>query len=146
KDREHALGELPGAAAPGRAVRGRADHRGADKLALRPRGGFWIQPRLTLLQAMPGPAPRPATPRRRVVDQVFPTPVAGVPGTRPALQMTKPIQRDFTLEPDDTERLANLAGPFDQHLRQIELRLGVEIANRGNVFRVGGEADAVSRA
>ena len=60
--------------------------------------------------------------------------------------MTQPTQRDFTLEPDDTERLANLAGPFDQHLRQVELRLGVEIANRGNVFRVSGDADAVSRA
>ena len=56
-------------------------------------------------------------------------------------------QRDFTLEPADTERLANLAGPFDAHLRLIELRLGVEIANRGNVFRVSGEdADAVVRA
>ena len=60
--------------------------------------------------------------------------------------MTTPTQRDFTLEPADTERLANLAGPFDQHLRQIELRLGVEIANRGNVFRVTGEANAASRA
>ena len=56
-------------------------------------------------------------------------------------------QRDFILEPDDTERLANLAGPFDAHLRQIELRMGVEIANRGNVFRVSGdEASAVARA
>ena len=60
--------------------------------------------------------------------------------------MTTPTQRDFTLEPADTERLANLVGPFDQHLRQIELRLGVEIANRGNVFRVTGEANATSRA
>ena len=51
--------------------------------------------------------------------------------------------RDFTLQPDDAGRLANLAGPFDEHLRQIELRLGVEIANRANVFRVTGEADAV---
>ncbi|RRN58652.1 PhoH family protein [Pseudoxanthomonas sp. SGNA-20] len=59
--------------------------------------------------------------------------------------MTTPTQRDFTLEPADTERLANLAGPFDQHLRQIELRLGVEIANRGNVFRVTGQSEAVSR-
>ena len=42
--------------------------------------------------------------------------------------------------PRDAERLANLAGPFDGHLRQIELRLGVEIANRGNVFRVTGTA------
>ncbi|WP_028918152.1 PhoH family protein [Pseudoxanthomonas sp. J35] len=55
-------------------------------------------------------------------------------------------QRDFTLEPADSERLANLAGPFDGHLRQIELRLGVEIANRGNVFRVTGAEDAVASA
>jgi phosphate starvation-inducible PhoH-like protein len=55
-------------------------------------------------------------------------------------------QRDFILEPADTERLANLAGPFDAHLRLMELRLGVEIANRGNVFRVSGEPDAVARA
>jgi len=57
--------------------------------------------------------------------------------------MTDTTHHDFTLEPDDGERLANLAGPFDEHLRQIELRLGVEIANRGNVFRVTGRADAV---
>src|SRR4029077_13260882 len=47
-------------------------------------------------------------------------------------------QRDFTLEPNDSERLANLSGPFDEHLRQIELRVGVEIANRGNLFRISG--------
>ncbi len=58
-----------------------------------------------------------------------------------------PIQHDFTLEPDDIERLANMSGPFDAHLRLIELRMGVEIANRGNVFRVRGrDADAVTRA
>ena len=55
-------------------------------------------------------------------------------------------QRDFTLDPADSERLANLAGPFDAHLRQIELRLGVEIANRGNVFRITGPEAAVQRA
>ena len=60
--------------------------------------------------------------------------------------MTASTERNFTLEPDDTERLANLAGPFDQHLRQVELRLGVEIASRGNVFRVTGPAAAASRA
>ena len=43
-------------------------------------------------------------------------------------------------EPDDGERLANLSGPFDEHLRQIELRIGVEIANRGNLFRISGAA------
>jgi len=45
----------------------------------------------------------------------------------------------FTLEPEDTERLANLCGPFDAHLRQMELRLGVEIANRGHVFQISGQ-------
>jgi phosphate starvation-inducible PhoH-like protein len=55
-------------------------------------------------------------------------------------------QRDFTLEPDDSERLANLSGPFDEHLRQIELRLGVEIANRGNVFRLSGAEHSVRLA
>ena len=60
--------------------------------------------------------------------------------------MTKTQQRDFTLEPDDNERLANLAGPFDEHLRQIELRLGVEIANRGNIFRVTGARPSVRAA
>ena len=55
--------------------------------------------------------------------------------------------RDFLLEPADTERLANLAGPFDAHLRLIELRLGVEIANRGNIFRVTARDDeALDRA
>jgi phosphate starvation-inducible PhoH-like protein len=56
------------------------------------------------------------------------------------------MHRDFTLLPDDAERLANLAGPFDEHLRQIESRLGVEIANRANVFRVTGEAEAARAA
>ncbi len=49
-------------------------------------------------------------------------------------------QRDFTLDPNDAERLANLAGAFDAHLRLIELRTGTEIANRGNIFRVQGES------
>ncbi len=59
--------------------------------------------------------------------------------------MNAPVHRDFALDPADTERLANLAGPFDAHLRQIELRLGVEIANRGNLFRVSGSDDAIAR-
>ncbi|MEJ7745516.1 MAG: PhoH family protein [Luteimonas sp.] len=60
--------------------------------------------------------------------------------------MTNPQQRDFLLEPADIERIANLNGPFDGHLRQIELRLGVEIANRGNIYRVTGSEDAVATA
>src|SRR5690606_33022963 len=37
-------------------------------------------------------------------------------------------------------------GPFDAHLRQMELRLGVEIANRGNVFALSGPPGDVRRA
>ena len=60
--------------------------------------------------------------------------------------MTELTRHDFTLDPDDNERLANLNGPFDEHLRQIELRLGVEIANRGNVYRVSGADHSVKLA
>jgi len=52
---------------------------------------------------------------------------------------------EFTLDPPDAERLANLNGPFDAHLRMIELRLGVEIANRGNIYRVVGPLPLVAR-
>jgi phosphate starvation-inducible PhoH-like protein len=48
------------------------------------------------------------------------------------------ISRDVVLEPADNRRLANLCGQFDEHLRQIERRLDVEIASRGNRFRVTG--------
>jgi phosphate starvation-inducible protein PhoH and related proteins len=54
-------------------------------------------------------------------------------------------QRDFSLDPEDNARLANLCGPFDEHIRQIELRLGVEIDHRGNLFRVISE-ESVARA
>lgn len=45
---------------------------------------------------------------------------------------------DITLEPADNQRLANLCGQFDEHLRLIERRMGVEINNRGNNFRIIG--------
>ena len=48
------------------------------------------------------------------------------------------ISRDVVLEPADNGRLANLCGQFDEHLRQIERRLDVEIASRGNRFRITG--------
>ncbi len=49
---------------------------------------------------------------------------------------------DFLLEPADNQRLANLCGQFDEHLRQMEQRLGVEINNRGNMFRIIGDDHA----
>jgi len=53
---------------------------------------------------------------------------------------------DFTLTPPDNDRLANLCGQFDEHLRQVERRLGVEIKNRGHRFRIIGEDAAAVTA
>ena len=52
------------------------------------------------------------------------------------------ISRDVVLEPADNGRLANLCGQFDEHLKQIESRLDVEIASHGNRFRVTGRPGA----
>ncbi len=55
----------------------------------------------------------------------------------------KPVAAcDITLEPADNKRLVNLCGPFDEHMRQLERRLGVEINNRGHHFRVLGDEKA----
>ena len=56
---------------------------------------------------------------------------------------TQAERLEFALEPADNERLANLAGTFDEHLRMIERRLGVEINHRGNLFAVIGP-DAIT--
>jgi phosphate starvation-inducible PhoH-like protein len=52
----------------------------------------------------------------------------------------------ITLEPADNQRLANLCGQYDENLRQIERRLGVEIANRGNRFQIIGSSRTVQVA
>lgn len=54
-----------------------------------------------------------------------------------------PLQ--LLLEPNDSQQLATLCGPYDAHLRQIESRLGITIQNRGNDFRIHGD-DAVAKA
>jgi phosphate starvation-inducible protein PhoH and related proteins len=45
---------------------------------------------------------------------------------------------EFNLLPEDNDRLAALCGRLDEHIKQIEGHLGVEIANRGSSFRVTG--------
>ena len=56
---------------------------------------------------------------------------------------TVPNSSDIYLDPADNQRLANLCGHLDEHLRQIERRLGVEINNRGNAFRIIGDSRSV---
>jgi len=45
----------------------------------------------------------------------------------------------FELTPVDNQRLANLSGPVNQHLHQIEDFYGVKINSRSNQFEVSGE-------
>jgi phosphate starvation-inducible PhoH-like protein len=54
----------------------------------------------------------------------------------------EPASVTLTLEPADNQRLASLCGQFDEHLRQLERRLHVEISNRGNQFQIDGQASA----
>jgi len=47
-----------------------------------------------------------------------------------------------TLEPNNASHLATLCGQFDAHLKQIEQRLNVAIASRGNRFSISGASEA----
>ena len=51
---------------------------------------------------------------------------------------------DLTLEPDDSRRLANLCGQFNENIREIEKLLSVQIRQRGNWFQLSGARAAVS--
>jgi phosphate starvation-inducible PhoH-like protein len=55
-------------------------------------------------------------------------------------------QVDVVLEPDDHQRMANLVGQFDEHIRQIEDLLGLRIKSRGNRFEIVGPESAARTA
>lgn len=57
-----------------------------------------------------------------------------------------PTTIEFTLIPEDSDRLATLCGQFNDHLRLIEKRLKVEIANRGNHFKLTGDVQSMEVA
>jgi len=54
------------------------------------------------------------------------------------IEENKPDSISLILEPEDNQRLTNLCGQFDQHLRQIETHFDVEISNRGFQFNITG--------
>ena len=60
--------------------------------------------------------------------------------------VTATLTREFTLLPADNARLASLCGQLDEHLRRIEAYFSVEIANRGNHFRIMGGAEPAAAA
>lgn len=61
-------------------------------------------------------------------------------------RVTGMAEVEFRLEPLDNRRLANLCGQFDEHLKQIEERLGVEVSNRGEIFHLSGKQDSIDSA
>jgi phosphate starvation-inducible PhoH-like protein len=52
----------------------------------------------------------------------------------------------LTLLPEDNDRLFNLCGKLNEHLKLIEKCLGVMIKQRGHTFSVSGETRAVQQA
>lgn len=54
-------------------------------------------------------------------------------------QMINGSQIQFELEPVDNQRLANLCGPVNQHIRQLEDYFDVKINCRSNQFEVSGD-------
>src|ERR1700738_5220663 len=56
------------------------------------------------------------------------------------------MPRDVLLAPADNVRLVELCGPLDEHLHQIEARLGGEVRRRGNRFQIIGLSEGVKRA
>jgi len=53
---------------------------------------------------------------------------------------------EIYLEPADNKRLSSLCGPFDENIKQIERRLGVEIIHRDNFFKVTGKLHSSAAA
>ncbi|MFC3022606.1 PhoH family protein [Vibrio zhugei] len=58
----------------------------------------------------------------------------------------KTVTVEINLEPSDNQRLASLCGPFDDNIKQIERRLGVEINHRNNLFTVVGKPHTAEAA
>ncbi|MBP9642475.1 MAG: PhoH family protein [Budvicia sp.] len=54
--------------------------------------------------------------------------------------------QEVSLEPADNERLKNLCGPFDDNIKQLERRLGIEINRRDNKFTLVGKSSCVDVA
>jgi len=48
---------------------------------------------------------------------------------------------EFTLQPEDNARLANLCGALDENIKQIETALEVNINRRGGTFSISGKQD-----
>jgi len=59
---------------------------------------------------------------------------------------TRRTQTTVTLAPPDNRALANLVGPLDANLRQIEAACDVAITHRGGTFTIAGAPDRAAQA
>lgn len=48
---------------------------------------------------------------------------------------------EITLTPEDNARLANLCGPLDENIKQVETALEVNINRRGSTFNISGKLE-----
>ncbi len=53
---------------------------------------------------------------------------------------------EITLQPEDNQRLANLCGPLDENIKQIETALEVNVNRRGAKFSITGKKDHMRMA
>ncbi len=60
--------------------------------------------------------------------------------------MTATIRRTVAFPGVSVDRLKNMLGAYNGHLKQIEQRLNVQISHRGEEFFVDGDLEAVERA
>ncbi|OCG43404.1 nucleoside triphosphate hydrolase [Gilliamella sp. Fer1-1] len=56
------------------------------------------------------------------------------------------ITHETMLDPADNQRLNSLCGPYNDNIKQLERRLGVEINHRGNLFSITGDRICVQAA
>ncbi len=54
--------------------------------------------------------------------------------------------RELVFEPIDNARLANLVGPLDENLHQVEQRMGVRVYRRGGQVVISGGETSVAKA
>ena len=58
----------------------------------------------------------------------------------------KIVTLEINLEPSDNRRLASLCGPFDDNIKHLERRLGVEINHRSDLFTIVGKPHTAAAA
>jgi phosphate starvation-inducible protein PhoH and related proteins len=57
--------------------------------------------------------------------------------------LTTQANLSFELDSPENERLANLCGQFDEHIKLIERRLSIEVRQRGNEFTLVGSQRSI---